>query len=110
MPKTFNVIITTFADDTTLPAIGNTLEKSKERLQAGNNVILWTKKRHVKLNETKSPYINFTNKRIDKVPISINDVSLQPTNTAKYLSMNLDVKLYWSEHVKKKVEELNNKF
>ena len=32
---------------------------------------MWTKKLRVKVNETKSSYINFTNKRIDKVLISI---------------------------------------
>ena len=66
VPKTFNTIIATFADDTTLVAVGNTLEGSKERLnQTVNNVVIWTKKWRVKLNETKSTYINFTNKRID---------------------------------------------
>uniref|UniRef100_A0A1B6DFT6 Reverse transcriptase domain-containing protein n=1 Tax=Clastoptera arizonana TaxID=38151 RepID=A0A1B6DFT6_9HEMI len=110
IPETYNTSIATFADDTALLAVGNTLEESKGRLQqAVNNVATWTKKWRIKLNESKSTYINFTNKRIDNVPISINGVCLQPANTAKYLGMNLDVKLRWSEHVKKKVEELNIK-
>lgn len=33
--------------------------------------------------------------------ISIISVRLQPIDTAKYLGMNLDISLQWSEHVKK---------
>ena len=76
MPKTFNTTIATFADDTALLAVGNTLEECKERLQqAVSNVAIWTKRWRVKLNETELTYINFTNMRIDKVLISINDVA-----------------------------------
>lgn len=111
IPKTFHTTIATFADDTALLAVGNTLKESNERLQQSiNNVATWTKKWRIQLNETKSTFINFTNKRIGTVPIHINGVPLQPANTAKYLGMNLDVKLRWCEHVKKKVEELNIKF
>jgi len=57
MPKTFNTTIATFADDTALLAVGNTLEESMVRLQqAVNNVTTWTKKWRIKLNETKSTY------------------------------------------------------
>ena len=43
------------------------------------------------------------------MPIFISDLQVPYSNTAKYLGMNLDAKLRWKEHVKKKKEELNIK-
>jgi hypothetical protein len=64
----------------------------------------------MKLNESKSVHINFTNKRITERPIFIDGIQIPYANTAKYLGMTLDTKLRWKEHIKKKREELNMKF
>lgn len=64
----------------------------------------------IKLNESKSTHIDFTNKYIQYHPINIFGSTIPYSNNAKYLGMTLDVKLKWKEHVKKKVEELNIKY
>jgi hypothetical protein len=64
----------------------------------------------IKLNETKSVHIDFTNKRIEHKPIYINHHVVPYENTAKYLGMTLDTKLRWKPHVKKKKEDLELKY
>ena len=78
--------------------------------RTADNIATWTRKWRIKLNEEKSTYINFTNKKIDQRPIFINGVRITPANTAKYLGMTLDTKLRWKVHIKKKQEELQLKF
>ena len=51
----------------------------------------------IKLNETNSTYL-------------VNHEIIPNENLAMYLSMILDAKLRWKEHVKKKCEELEIKF
>jgi hypothetical protein len=70
---------------------------------------MWTGKWRIKLNESKSVHIDFTNK-IKQQPIFINGAKVPYANIAKYLSMTLDAKLWWKEHIKKKRDELNIKF
>ena len=111
VPKTSNCTIATFADDTAVLATGNSIEESTVKLQrTADNIATWTRKWRIKLNEEKSTYINFTNKKIDQRPIFINGVRITPANTAKYLGMTLDTKLRWKVHIKKKQEELQLKF
>lgn len=48
-------------------------------------------------------HVDFTNKKIQFFPhIMINGNLILHSNIAKYLSMTLDVKLQWKEHIKKK--------
>jgi hypothetical protein len=57
--------MTTFADDIAVMAIGETFEKSTKKLQSAvNKVAIWARKWRIKLNESKSIYIDFTNKKI----------------------------------------------
>jgi hypothetical protein len=45
MPTTLNSIMATFADDTTVMAVGETVENSTKKLQSAvNKVAIWTKK------------------------------------------------------------------
>jgi hypothetical protein len=67
LPETLNCTIATFADDTAIMATGNTLYESTTKLQrATDNIATWTGKWRIKLHETKSTYINFTNQKIDR--------------------------------------------
>jgi len=101
-------VVATFADDTAIMAIGDNNTESTEKLQAAiTKVQSWTRKWRIKLNETKSVHIDFTNKRIEHKPIHINHQVVPYENTAKYLGMNLDGKLRWYLHVKKSRKNLH---
>jgi hypothetical protein len=53
----------TFADDTAVMSIGETVDISTRKLQSAvNKVAIWTRKWRIKLNESKSVQIGFTNK------------------------------------------------
>jgi hypothetical protein len=101
----------TFANDTAVMAVGESNENSTKKLQSAlNKIAIWTKKWRIKLNESKSVHIDFTNKRITQRPIYINGTQIPYANTAKYIGMTLDIKLRWKEHIKMKRDELNIKF
>src|ERR1044071_3715300 len=79
--------------------------------QATNKLIKWTKRWNIKLNELKSIYINFTNKRLRDPPIlQINGTKVPYENNAKYLGIYLHTKLRWKHHIKKKRTELNIRY
>jgi predicted GIY-YIG superfamily endonuclease len=111
LPKLENSIVATFADDTAILAVGSDNEESTGKLQTAiNRIQKWTKKWHIKLNESKSVHINFTNRLFERIPVTINKQKVPFVNTAKYLGMTLDAKLRWKAHVKKKREELGLRF
>jgi hypothetical protein len=84
--------------------------RPKNLQSALNKIAIWTKKWRIKLNESNSVHIYFTNKRTTQRPIYINGTQIPYANTAKYLGMTLDTKLRWKEHIKMKLDELNIKF
>ena len=111
IPQPDETIIATFADDTAILAVGNTIEESTNKLQRSiNKIYNWTSKWRIKLNESKSIHVNFSNKILNNLPIYINEQEIPYSNTAKYLGMTLDTKLKWKEHVKIKRKELDLKF
>lgn len=111
IPTANDIKIATFADDTVILATGSTVTESTRKLQAStDDIISWTKKWRIKLNDTKSVHVNFTNKKTQNLPVYMNGNAIPYANTAKYLGFTLDAKLKWKEHVKKKVNELNLNF
>jgi hypothetical protein len=87
MPTTSNSTMARFADDTAVMAIGETIDISTRKLQSAvNKVAIWTRKWRIKLNESKSVHIDFTNK-IRQQPIFINGTKVPYANTAKYFGM-----------------------
>jgi hypothetical protein len=83
--------------------VGESNENSTKKLQSAlNKIATWTKKWRIKLNESKSVHIDFTNKRITQRPIYISGTQIPYANTAKYFSMTFDTKLRWKEHIKMK--------
>lgn len=111
LPECGGTVMATFADDTSILARGHSIEESANKLQSAiDQVNTWTKKWRIKLNESKSTHINFTNRKIDTLPVTINSQSIPYSNTAKYLGITLDAKLRWREHVKIKQKELNIKY
>jgi hypothetical protein len=109
--QTLNCTIATFGDDTAIMATGNTLDDSTTKLQrAADDIATWICKWRIKLNETKSTYINLTNLKIDQRSFLLHGIRITPANTAKYLGMTLDATLRWKVDIKKKQGELQIKF
>jgi hypothetical protein len=103
IPQSKSTTIATFADDTAILAIGDSFEEAADKVQiAIRSVSDWTKQWNIRLNEQKSTHINFTNKDNRRVILYINERRVPFVNNAKYLGMNLDVKLNWKTHIKKK--------
>jgi len=93
LPQPEEATVTTFADDTAIMAVGDSVKETTEELQpAVDKVNNWTRKWLIKLNEAKSVYVDFTNTRCQNTPITKNDV-IPHSNTATYLGMALDAKL-----------------
>jgi hypothetical protein len=93
-------LLATFADDTTV------LTKRTDFQEAAVDITNWTKKWRIKLNQQKSAHINFTYKQNKKIQLKINGQPILFVNEAKYPGMNLDVRLKWKAHIKKKKDEL----
>lgn len=111
LPELDNNTVATFADDTAIIAVGKDNTVTANSLQSAINKFQnWTNKWKLKLNESKSVHIDFTNKRIEHVPINMNGQDVPYANTAKYLGLTLDAKLRWKAHVKKKREELGIRY
>jgi polynucleotide 5'-kinase involved in rRNA processing len=93
-----------FAYDTAVMAIGKTVDISTKKLQSTvKKVAIRTRKWRMKLNESKSVHIDFTNNKIRQQPIFINGTKVPHASTATYFHMILDAKLWWKEHIKKKM-------
>lgn len=111
IPELDNNTIATFADDTAIMGVGATHAEAAEKVQVAISKIHdWTVQWRIKLNETKSVHVNFTNKKEEYHPIVINNKIIPYENTAKYLGMTLDAKLRWKAHVKKKKDELELRY
>lgn len=111
IPASEHTTIATFADDTAVLAVGKDNEETAAKLQrAVNQINDWTKKWKIKINESKSVHVDFTNKNIQHIPVNLNNAQIPYSNTAKYLGITLDAGLRWKVHVKKKREELDIKY
>jgi hypothetical protein len=111
LPNIVEARIGTFADDTAVMITDASIVESTRKLQNALNIVNnWTKKWRITLNESKSTHINFTNRKIEYIPVRLNLQQIPYSDNAKYLGMTLDSKLRWKAHVKKKRQELNLKF
>ncbi|KAF7269873.1 hypothetical protein GWI33_017113 [Rhynchophorus ferrugineus] len=103
IPQMENITIATFADDTAIIAVGdNSEEASRKFQQASDNINNCTQAWKIRINESKSVHVQFTYKQIAEAPIKLNNTIIPYSNNAKYLGMNLNAKLRWKEHIKKK--------
>ena len=92
--------IATFADDTALLATGKSTEETSIVLQdAVNSLTAWTSKWRIKLNQLKSVHVNFALIECAPLLIYMDGNPIPFSNTAKYLGMKLDTKL-WKECIK----------
>ncbi|KAL1448307.1 hypothetical protein WDU94_003690 [Cyamophila willieti] len=111
MPENGRGLTATFADDTAFLTVGDNTQETSEKLNQTLSIFQgWASTWRIKLNETKSVHVDFTYRNLPYMPIYLNNVVIPYSNQAKYLGMNLDAKLKWKEHVKKKKEQLNLKY
>jgi hypothetical protein len=83
LPELGYSTVTTFADDTVILAVGTSNEESTGKLQTAiNQIQTWTKKWNIQINECKSVHINFTNRRFEHIPVTINNQKVLYANTA----------------------------
>lgn len=107
LPEREENSIATFADDTAVLSVGETNHVTIPKLRRYIKKLQdWTSKWRIKMNETKSVHVDFTNRKLDYFPLHLNGKTIPHANEAKYLGMTLDAKLRWKAHVKKKKEEL----
>lgn len=64
----------TFTDDTVILSVTSSNEKATDKLQtAVKQILSWTKKWRVKLNESKSSHINFTIEHFEHILTTLNN-------------------------------------
>jgi hypothetical protein len=106
-----DITTATFADYTAILAAGYSSEETTTKLQeACIRINDWTRLWRMRINENRSVHIDFAYRKNVQIPVAINNTNIPYSNTAKYLGMNLDIRLRWKEHIKKKRRELSLKY
>jgi hypothetical protein len=111
LPTSTDVTIATFADDTAiLSSHVNPNTASRELQDHLFKIQEWLKLWRIKVNETKSVQVTFTNKKQKHCPsVKLNEVKLPQKSEVKYLGMHLDRKLTWKKHIETKRTQLKLK-
>jgi hypothetical protein len=89
--QTADTKITTFADNTAVMAVRENTEEATDKLQQAINAVnSWTKQWRIILNEGISVHVNFTNRKVGYIQVTISGNPIPYVNMAKYLGMTLD--------------------
>jgi hypothetical protein len=108
--NTNKTTLSTFADDTAIfttdPDPTQTSANLQEHLL---EIINWTRKWKLKINESKSPHISFALRQGQCPPVQINQTNIPQTETVKYLGIHFDRRLTWKDHVQTKRKQLEHK-
>jgi hypothetical protein len=87
-------ITATFAEDTAILAVGYGSEETTTKLQeACFRINDWTRLWRMRINENMSIHIDFAYRKNVQIPVAISNTNIPYSNTAKYLGMNLDIRL-----------------
>jgi hypothetical protein len=71
--QTANTKIATFADDTAVMAVGENIEEATAKLQQAIHAIYsWTKPWRILVKEIKSVHVNFTDRKVRYIEVTIN--------------------------------------
>lgn len=110
LPSHETTIMATFADDTAIMSSHEDATVAANNLQLTlNNVQKWSDKWRIKINESKSTHVTFTNRRVICNPVTINNKPIPRADEAKYLGIHLDKRLTWKKHLTMKRKQLNIK-
>jgi hypothetical protein len=100
IPNRNDTVIAKFADDTAILASKEYPQFASQSLQTHlNHLETWLNTWPVKVNETKSVHVTFTNRRTKGPAVTINGTQLPVANKVKYLGLILDQKLTWRPHI-----------
>jgi len=110
LPQSNKTILSSFADDTAIfktdPDPTQTSANLQEHLL---EIITWTRKWKLKINESKSSHISFALRQGQCPPVQINQRNISQTETVKYLGIYFNKRLTWKHHVKTKRKQLEHK-
>ena len=82
------------------------------KLQDQLNIIQqkWLSKWRIRVNESKSSHVTFTNKKCTCSSVYINWKIVPNNNSVKYSDLHLNSILTWKVHISKKKNEINKKY
>jgi len=110
LPQSNKTILSTFADDTAIFTTDSDPTQTSTNLQEHLiEIITWTRKWKLKINESKSSHILFTLRQGQCPLVQINHTNIPQTETVKYLGIHFDKHLTWKDHVLTKRKQLEHK-
>ena len=110
LPLSQSTSTATFADDTVIMSTDRDPYKASEKLQ--NHIQMlenWLCKWRIKVNATKSVQVTFTLNRQTCPAVTLNNIQLPLSESAKYLGIHLDRRLTWQKHIFTKRKQLGIK-
>lgn len=111
LPVSDDVTVATYADDVAyLSSDEDPTEASNKLHHLLDETHAWMRKWRIRASAQKSNHITFTLRRGNCPPVRLGTEVLPDTENIKYLGFNLDRRLTWTYHIKKKRDEINHKF
>jgi hypothetical protein len=107
-PTTQDTLVADFADDKAIIAVHENHLIASFNLQIHLDLISqWYSRWRIKLNHSKSVHTTFTLKHGICPPVSVDNIPIPSSDTVKYLSLTLDKRLTWKQHIRSKRLTLN---
>jgi len=110
LPQSNKTILSTFADDTAILTTDPDPTQTSANLQEHLlEIITWTRKWKLKINESKSSYISFALRQGQCPAVQMNHTNIPQTETVKYLGIHFKKRLTWKDRVLTKRKQLEHK-
>ncbi|VVC30826.1 Pre-C2HC domain,Reverse transcriptase domain [Cinara cedri] len=107
-PTSPNTAVAEFADDKAIISIHDNPHTASHNLQLHLDLMAdWYKKWRIKVNQSKSLHTTFTLRLTPCPMVSLDNIQIPSSQTAKYLGLTIDRRLTWSHHIKTKRLALN---
>lgn len=107
LPTTGNATVAIFADDTAILTSHADENMASHQLQLYLfQIQSWLNKWRIKVNESKSVHVTFTNRRNTCPPVRLNNIQIPQREEVKYLGIHLDRRMTWKKHIFTKRKQL----
>lgn len=111
LPIDEDITTATYADDVAYLASDALPSAASNKLQRIlDDTHRWMKKWRIRASAQKSNHITFTLRKENCPPVRFGNDTLPECDHVKYLGFNLDRRLTWTCHIRKKRDEINHKF